>query len=135
MQGVPRKIPESLDKEIQGHLAKVSPSLTALMGLLRNNGVHEFEITLNNGADKLEWNDGLTYVVTPTQEELTNELMAILDAAYPPTSGFSFMNMVWNPNRALAERMAKVVATFRERERQHVEREIVAILTAFRNRP
>lgn len=132
MQGIPPVLDPKKMAEIQGITASITPQLAKLVLLLRESNIHEFEVGVTGGTDKLIWTDNKINVPSPTEGELTDELMAILDQAYPPHNGFTFMNMVWNPNRAVAERMAKVVALFRKRDRAQVESQIVALLQAFK---
>lgn len=119
-------------EEIQKLTATMTPGFAKLVMLLRESNIHEFEIAVTGGADKLVWMDSKVQLPSPTEEQLTNELMNILDQQYPPHNGFTFMNMIWNPNRAIAERMAKVVAVFRRRDRAQVEAQIVELLTHFK---
>lgn len=123
--------PEKL-KEIQGLTAQMTPGFAKLVMLLRSANIHEFEIAVAGGADKMVWNDGKMVMPSPTEAQLTDELMHILDASYPPLSGFNFMGLIWNPNRAIAEKMAKTVAEFRRRDRAQVEAQILALLAAFK---
>lgn len=120
--------------EINQLAATMSPGFTKLILLLREANVHEFEIGINNGADKFVWQDPQAVRPSPTQAQLTNELTAILDKQYNPGmfGGFSFMGMIWNPNRAIAEEMAKKVAEYRARDRKEVEGQIQALLFAFK---
>ena len=130
-----QKLPQ-LDKEkieeVNKLVIQMAPQMNQLISLLKGCGLNEFEIMVGNGNDKISWSDGKPLVKSPTQDQLTIELVHLLDIHYPPHNGFTFMNMIWNPNMAVAEKMAKIVAEYRKRDRKQVESQIVALLAAFK---
>lgn len=118
--------------EINRLVNAIAPNVTTLLKFLRSSDIHEFEIIVDNGADKMVWSDGKVTYQSPTQTQLADELMRILDEAYPPNNGFSFMGLIWNPNRAIAEKMASVIAEFRRKDKQQLESQMIAITQAFK---
>lgn len=125
-------IPHKNIEEMNQLVASLTPGFAKLVSLLRSSGVHDFEVLVPGGNDKLVWQDSSIEIASPNEAMLTDELMHILDQAYPPRGGFSFMGLIWNPNRAIAEKMAKTVSLFRKRDRAQVEAQIVALLAAFK---
>lgn len=119
-------------KEVNEILLQIAPQLDKLVVKLRECNMHQFEIMVGNGTDKLAWSDGKMVSSSPTQEQLTIELTNLLDQQYPPFNGLTFMSMIWNPNRAIAEKMAGIIAEFRKRDRSQVESQIIALLAAFK---
>jgi len=128
--------PPQLDKgkiaEINKLTASIAPIINNLILMLRDAGIHEFDIGVANGAERLVWQDSKVTFHSPNEFQLTEEIMRILDEAYPPHSGFNFMGLIWNPNRAIAERMSKVISEFRKRDRSQIESQILGLLAAFK---
>lgn len=119
-------------EDVNKLVTQMAPQLNQLIALLKNCDMNEFEIMVGNGTDKISWSDGKSILKSPTQDQLTIELVHLLDLHYPPHNGYTFMNMIWNPNMAVAEKMAKILAEYRKRDRKQVESQIVALLSAFK---
>lgn len=121
-------------EEVNQLVATLSPHISKLVILLREANVHEFEIGINNGADRLVWMNPEAVRPSPNQAQITDELTAMLDMQYHPgiLGGFTFMGMMWNPNRVMAEGIAKKVSEYRARDRKQVEGQIQALLLAFK---
>ncbi len=113
-------------------VVKMAPQLNELVKLLHECELHEFEIMVGKGTDKMSFSDGKFLSRSPTQDQLTIDLVHILDSHFPPNGGFTFMNMIWNPNMVIAEKLAKTVAEYRKRDRTQVESQIIALLAAFK---
>lgn len=118
-------------EEINTLVKQLAPGFAQLIVMLRAADIHEFDMDVNAG-DNLIWRDPQFTMPSPTQGQLLEELTAILNQHYPPLNGFSFMGMIWNPNRAVAETMAKIVADYRKRDRVQVEGQLLALLAAFK---
>lgn len=126
----PSPTPEMV-AEINRLATALAPQMLQMTQLLRRCGLHNFEIMLGDGTEKLHWDSGLMSNKTPTQDQLAIEITHILDQAYPENVT-QFMGMVWSANNLVANGIAEVVAKYRKRDRAQVESQIVAILAAFK---
>lgn len=109
---------------------QLSPQLSEVVKLLRDMGLHEFEIGINSEGDSFHWSSGLIGQKTISQQQLETELIKILDNEYP-MNVLMFMGMVYSPNRNVAQTIAEIVAEHRRRDRSQVASQLVALLAAF----
>ena len=109
----------------------IAPQLVELITVLRSLNMHEFEIMVGGGTDKLHWSSGEMLKKSPTQDQLSIEITHILDTAYPMYVT-SFMGMTWSQNSLIADKIAEIVAEYRKRDRAQVESQLVALMIAFK---
>ena len=121
--------PQTIAK-VNSIVTHLAPHLNELITTIKSLNMHEFEIMVGNGSDKLSWNNGVI-VKSPTQDQLAIEITHILDQAYP-MNVTSFLGMIWSQNSIIANKIAEIVAEYRKRDRAQVESQIVALLAAFK---
>lgn len=105
------------------------PFLSEISKILRENNFHDFELNVGD-KDSFFWSGGLDNRVSPNQQELENQLFNILNNEYPQKV-LSFMGMIYNPNRQLAQALAKMVSTSRAKDRREITGQLIALLKAF----
>lgn len=122
--------PEGI-KKVNALVTKMTPMMMALIAELKLLGMHELEVMVGDGTDKMKWSRGLVPQKSPSQEQLTIEITHILDRMSPGKSS-TFMGMIWSDNSIIATKIAETVAEFRKRDREEVGQQIVKLLAEFK---
>lgn len=127
---IQKPINPQLIARIQELSAQLEEPLSEVAKLIREGGLKEYELTVNNGGDKFYYSGGLSNKKTFSQQELESEIVAILDQAYPKGVKI-FMGMVYSPNRNIAQAIAQIVVQHRQRDRREVAGQLFALMAAF----
>lgn len=108
---------------------QAAPFLAEVSKILRENGLHDFELNVG-GKNSFYWAGGLNMKRSPNQTQLEEELLSVLNREYQ-TEIVSFMGMIYNPNRNVAQAIANIVSTHRAKDRREVAGQLIALMAAF----
>lgn len=123
------KISQETADRLTSLTTQAAPFLAEISKILRDNGLYDFEVNVG-GKNSFYWSGGLDRKQSPNQDELAQQILTVLDQAYPGGI-LSVMGMIYNPNRNIAYEVAKIVSTHRAKDRREVAGQIVALLAAF----
>ncbi len=125
----PRKINQETADRLTNLTTQAAPLLAEISQILRDNGLQDFELNVG-GKNSFYWSGGFETKRSPNQGQLEEELLNILRQSYPQPI-ISFMGMIYDPNRIVAQAIANIVSMHRAKDRREVSGQIVALLAAF----
>jgi hypothetical protein len=118
-------------EQLGQYITTLMPTLKQLASVLRQAGIQELEMNIEGAGGRLLWLDNGAFAKgSPNQQQITFEVTKLLDDAFPNKLG-GFMGMLYSHNALLAEKIAKVVAEYRRKDRADVASQVQAILAAF----
>ena len=126
---MPRPINPQAAARLHSISSEIAPKLAEVAAILRENDLHEFEIGVSN-TDSFFWSGGLANKKAPSEQEVQDDILAILNIEYPKGVR-TFMGMVYNPNLQVAQGLAKIVGLHRAKDRREVQGQLIALLAAF----
>jgi len=128
-QNPPKPLNQETADRLTSLTTQAAPFLAEISKILRENGLRDFELNVGN-KNSFYWSGGLDIKKSPNEDYLTEEILNILDNEYQQHI-FSFMGMIYNPNRNVAQAIAKIVSMCRAKDRREVSSQIIALLAAF----